>query len=139
MYLHGLSIRSPLMCRVLCYSSGEDEGSCGAVAEVVVVGSGVGVYMNVCMCMWCVCHTGEERTTWCPCSPHSPDAGSLPSTGECSGEGSVAGYREEGVKGGEGVRPCLLIKMHLFLSILTFKIKVFENTVQSGYVDQLAG
>lgn len=37
------------------------------------------------------------------------------------GEGRVAGYREEGVKGGEGVRPCLQLKMHLFLPILDFK------------------
>lgn len=40
------------------------------------------------------------------------------------GEGSVAGYREEGVRGGGGVRPYLLLKMHNFLSILTFKTNI---------------
>lgn len=47
--------------RGLCYRSREDEGSCGAVAEVVVVGNGVCVYINVCMCMRCVCYMGENH------------------------------------------------------------------------------
>ena len=66
----------------LCYSSGEAEGSCGAATEVAAVGNGVGVLVGVCVCMWRVC-VAQDRTTWCPCSPHSPHAGSVPSTAEC--------------------------------------------------------
>lgn len=35
--------------------------------------------MCVCACGVCV---AQERTTWCPCTPHSPHAGSLPSKEE---------------------------------------------------------
>lgn len=75
--------------------------------------------MCVRACGVCV---AQARTTWCPCSPHSPHAGSLPSTEECCWEGNVAGYTEERVNGvGGGVRPHLLFKMLLFLCILDFK------------------
>ena len=28
---------------------------------MVVVGNGVGVYISVCACMWCVCYAGENH------------------------------------------------------------------------------
>lgn len=75
---------------MLCNSSGEDEGSCGAVVEVGLAGNGVGVYVSLCALAVCVNYTVRKPMVSLP-----PSLIAFKITFE-----SVAGAIVKGDKGG---------------------------------------